>query len=152
MYLQNIAVRLKFSVHVLCKFWSYWSPCNHDLHGYRGACCWITRPLLHRDDDSVLAKLFWGGTRSLGYLLVPLGCDYLFLRYHYQVLSPPSVGALMWMFTSFKVSLSSAKPTQQLTQYPLVKCGLDSWTLDSQTRTWNENALFPADLEPTINT
>jgi len=38
--------------------------------------------------------------------------------YRYQVLSPPSMGALKWMFT-FKVSRSIAKPTQQLTQYPL---------------------------------
>jgi len=118
--------------------------CKHDLHGYPGARCWIPRPLLHRDDDSVLAKLFWGGTRPLGYLLVPLGCDYLFLRYHYQVLSPPSVGALKWMFTSFKVSLSSAKPNQQLTQYPLVKWGLYSWTPDSQTHTWNEKCFVPS--------
>ena len=109
-----------------------------------GARCWIPRPLLHRDDDSVLAKLFWGGTRPLGYLLVPLGCDYLFLRYHYQVLSPPSMGALKWMFTSFKVSLSSAKPNQQLTQYPLVKWGLYSWTPDSQTHTWNEKCFVPS--------
>jgi len=44
----------------------------------------------------------------------------LVLRYHSPVLSPPSMGALKWMFT-FKVSLPSAKPTQQLTQYPLVQ-------------------------------
>ena len=49
--------------------------------------------------------------------MVPLGCGKLVLRYLYQVLTPPSVGALKWMFT-FRVLLSSAKPTQQLTQYP----------------------------------
>ena len=49
--------------------------------------------------------------------MVPLGCGKLVLRYHIQVLTPPSMSALKWMFT-FKVLLSSAKPTQQLTQYP----------------------------------
>jgi len=49
-----------------------------------------------------------------------LGGGELVLRYHCQVLSPLSLGALKWMFT-FKVSLASAKPTKQLTQYPLVQ-------------------------------
>jgi len=65
------------------------------------------------------------------------------------------MGALKWMFTSFKVSLSGAKPAQQLTQYSLVKCGLDSWTPGLRTHRLipeMKNALFPADLEPTINT
>ena len=44
-------------------------------------------------------------------LMVPLGCCPKV--YHCEVLSPPSMGALKWMFT-FKVSLSSAKPTEQL--------------------------------------
>ena len=35
MYPQNITVRLKFSVHDICKLWSHCSHYKHDLHDYR---------------------------------------------------------------------------------------------------------------------
>ena len=69
------------------------------------------RPVTHSEQVTViviivLAKLFEGVPSPYG---TCVDCGYLVLRYHYQVLSPPSVGALKWMFT-FKVSLSSASP------------------------------------------
>jgi len=35
MYLQNITVRLKFSVQDICPLWSHCSHCKHDLHDCR---------------------------------------------------------------------------------------------------------------------
>jgi len=37
MYPQNITVRLKVSVHDICKFGSHCSHCKHGLHDYYGA-------------------------------------------------------------------------------------------------------------------
>ena len=53
MYPQNITVRLKFSVHDICKLWSHYSHYKHDLHDYREALWWVLHPLFPWGDKVI---------------------------------------------------------------------------------------------------
>ena len=49
----GLAVRLKFSVHDICKLWSHCSHYKHDLHDYRGVLWWVLRPLFTWGDKVI---------------------------------------------------------------------------------------------------
>ena len=73
-------------------------------------CMWFQCQLLALAELSVLAKLFWGVPSPL----VTLWYSWVVVNfYHYQMLSPPSMGA--------QSGCLHLRPTQQLTLYSLVQ-------------------------------